>query len=212
VQEIAQRIQGGLQKYVVENGIWPAGVPHLSRDPGKFALIKSSDPPTAWRKLIKKLKDFRQGYRYPDSNGRPYGRSKWPEPDAIRRHTGVSAAKHKHPRSTLDKYPRAQFGLPIIFQFKDDDDPGDTTLQGVNHDRLASPLILRPIACSDGAVGLAAILEGPRTPPGGLILKGASDPPPKVDSQIDPADVPNIPPLASVNEADVLQAFLKFLK
>ena len=67
------------------------------------------------------------------------------------------------PVHPVQKFPRGKFGLPIIFEFKKDDvrngDPKKSTLQGSEHDRLASPLILRPIDCSDGAVGLALLLE-----------------------------------------------------
>jgi CRISPR-associated protein Cmr1 len=54
-------------------------------------------------------------------------------------------------------YPRAEFGLPIIFHFKDANDPPDTQLYPVfpgpgkiKADRMASPLILRAIRCANG--------------------------------------------------------------
>ncbi|MEA3350851.1 MAG: type III-B CRISPR module RAMP protein Cmr1, partial [Chloroflexota bacterium] len=70
--------------------------------------------------------------------------------------------------------------------------------------------ILRPIACSDdAAVGLAVILKGPRTPPGGLILKNAPGNP-SVKSDLNKAEANKIPPLNG--EPDVLEAFLQYLK
>jgi CRISPR-associated protein Cmr1 len=200
-------------------GDWPEGVPHLSRN-AKLKTIKSPGPMEAWISLFTALSGFRQS-RFQDRSGRPFGRSKWPEPDAIRRLTGQAARKHESPQSTLDKFPRGKFGLPIIFQFKDASltpgDPDPCTLQGAgDYDRLASPLILRPIACSDGAVGLAAILEWePISPsdesytsPGGLVLTG-----PKGDfrvkSDLTPAEAGDIPPLNG--QPDILLAFLDYL-
>lgn len=194
------------------------GVPHLSRSLTYKAVAGAhmKSVMDSWRYLVGKLQSFRQ------MRSGKFGRSHWPEPDAIRRMTRRSAAKHKTAVSNLDKFPRAKFGLPIIYQFKEYDvnlipgDPKPTTLQGANHDRLASPLILRPIACSDGAVGLAAILEWTPnpgdesyTPPGGLVLKDAPGNP-HVYSNLTPKEAASIPPLNG--QADILQAFLEFLK
>jgi len=160
--------------------------------------------------MIGRLKKFRQT-RNPGSQPNRPGRSQWPEPDAIRRLTGHRASLHASVLSNLDRFPRAAFGLPIIFHFKDKDrgDPPDTTLKGTESERLASPLILRPIACAGNqAVGLALILEAPRTPPGGLILKDApSDP--SVSASLTPAEARTITPLDG--ETDVLLAFLSTL-
>ena len=109
----------------------------------------------------------------------------------------------------MDKFPRAQFGLPIIFQFKDDDDPSNTTLQGAHHDRLASPLILRPIVCKQGAVGLAVALDAPTKPPGGWVLKDAPGNP-AVSARVSKGEALSIPPLDG--EPDVLKAFLDYLE
>lgn len=203
----------GLKKYVVQ-GKWPAGVPHLTQGL-RFECKTSKDPVSAWEILFTRLKNFRQmrlkGATSP-------GRSYWPEPDEIRRLTQSAHAYHK-PKHPVKKFPRAKFGLPIIFQFKDkkDGDPDQTSLEGLNQDRLASPLILRPIQCADGAVGLAAILEWeplqpgdePYTPPGGLKLKGAPNDP-RVKSNLTLEEAKQILPLNG--KTDVLQAFLDTLK
>ena len=174
VASVGREIQKGLATHVVA-GSWPSDVPHLLQ---ALKLVPDNGKPSAdeaWRYLFDSLKKFRQA-RFPDQQGRPYGRSKWPEPDAIRDVTNSSAAKHAQRRLSFNKYPRAVFGLPIIFQFKDAGigDPDQTSLEGAEHDRLASPLILRPLACAGGKyVGLAAILHAPTLPPNGLQLKGA---------------------------------------
>jgi CRISPR-associated protein Cmr1 len=210
-------IEAGLQQHVTA-GTWPSGVPHLSHN---VALMKITaahpDSRAAWKHLIRRLKDFRQSRPGPPNNP---GRSHWPEPDEVRRKTGQHLkAPHRnhapvHPAG--DVFPRAAFGLPIIFHFKDmnrnnpddpDADPRDTTLRGASHDRFASPLILRPLVCSGGqAVGLAVILRGPSIPP--LVLKDAPGNPP-VRANLTPTEASTIPPLDG--KVDVLQAFLATL-
>jgi CRISPR-associated protein Cmr1 len=64
----------------------------------------------AWKKLIDELRNFRQA--------RPSGRSIWPEAKAIREmmRRGGEQSEESSPHH---KFPRAAFGLPIIFHFKD---------------------------------------------------------------------------------------------
>jgi CRISPR-associated protein Cmr1 len=60
------------------------------------------------------------------------------------------------------KFPRAEFGLPIITKFHPDDkdDPGQTILKPSGRDRFGSPLILKPIRIGDNSfVGLALVLR-----------------------------------------------------
>lgn len=209
VTDVSVKITEYLANYAVK-GVWPLGVPHLVRSIKIAPNGGRSSADLAWRYLFDGLKKFRQS-RHPDSNQRPYGRSKWPEPDAIRNLTGDSAAKHRQRRLPFDKFPRAEFGLPIIFQFKDANigDPSQTSLEGANHDRLASPLILRPLACAgERYVGLAAILHAPTQPPGGLRLKGAPGDP-AVSAKLTPSEARQIEPLDG--NTDVLQAFLDWL-
>jgi len=216
---VVHEIQEGLAEHVVR-GHWPEGVPNL----GNAKYVLTSIKPTAeqaWRTLFNALKNFRQDRKPKMIKGkpRPFGRSKWPEPDEIRRRFGPDGHSPGHtPTHPVHKFPRGQFGLPIIFKFKDDTkgDPDQTSLEGAGHDRLASPLILRPLACSDGAVGLALILQWepvdadePYTPPGGLVLKGAPDAR-QVRSKLTPEEAQHIPVLKG--NPNVLQAFLAYLK
>ncbi|MFZ1238849.1 MAG: type III-B CRISPR module RAMP protein Cmr1 [Anaerolineae bacterium] len=190
---------------------WHNSIPHLSSTTSNYRIIGSGDPVAVWRQLIGKLRSFRQA--------RPgFHRSFWPEPDEIRRRTGTHKLGHA-PSHPVRKFPRAAFGLPIIFEFKRGDvppEPQKTTLQGAKHDRLASPLILRPIACANGqAVGLAAVLEAPIKPPGGWLLKDAPGSPthPPIEARLtSTSDANAIKPLKDVGgETNVLLAFLKSL-
>jgi CRISPR-associated protein Cmr1 len=88
----------------------------------------------------------------------------------------------------------------------------DTDLDGTlqldeQHDRFASPLILKPLACQEGAVGLAVILQG-TVVPDALYVKGPfADP--AIRRTLSGAEADAIPPLNG--NPDVLQAFLNSL-
>lgn len=170
---------------------------------------------TAWYYPIEQMRRFRQKRRT-NAQGRPFGRSYWPEPDEIRRRT-VGFNSKRTELSKVRKFPRAAFGLPIVFQFKDGVDqpegskidPPQTTLQGARHDRLASRLILRPLACADGRfVSMALVLHAPVLPPGGLKLDGASQSGSIDTHPLTPAEA-SFSPLHG--KTDVLQAFLDTL-
>lgn len=184
---IENALKTDVQTFVHE-GAAPENVPKLSRNRKWYRVVRAErekDSLATWTFLFGKLKDFRQN-RKDNDRRQPFGRSRWPEPDAIRRITGQSLKVRKHnvpvhDNPVIDKFPRAVFGLPIIFAFHKDQkhpsdrdrDPRDTKLSGVKYDRLASPLILRPVACQGGRFrGLAVVLDTPRIPEGGLQLTG----------------------------------------
>jgi CRISPR-associated protein Cmr1 len=186
----------------VEPGAPPTNIPHLSRG-AQLAVTSADDVMKVWKRLIDKLQSFRQA-------GRP-GRSLWPEAEAIR---AISSGKGSHDkeRPHLQKFPRAALGLPIIFHFKDDTDPKDTTLKeaGEKMERFASPLILRPFLCRDKrAVGLILLLEGSRVDLENLVLEDQDKTKHPVKGVITKSEAQGIAVLNG--EADVLQAFLKYL-
>lgn len=168
-----------------------------------------------WKYLIKRLREFRQKRNRGTQANRP-GRSLWPEPDAIRRITSHTSSRHKQSLCKLDIFPRAIFGLPIVFKFKDETqgDPKITTLEGADDGakRLASPLILRPLACANNqAVGLAMILDTRCVPPGGLVLKDAPGNP-RVTSDLTSLSADELESIAPLyGNDDVLAAFLDIL-
>ena len=129
---------------------------------GRMVLqAPSKDALEAWRLAVDTLKSFRQGTkagegRNPGSGKHP-GRSRWPEPDAIRRRTRRRAPGHEPEHKVREYYPRAAFGLPIVFHFKNRGDPEDCVLEpgmddphrdagtdAAKRDRMASPPFLRP--------------------------------------------------------------------
>ncbi len=167
-------------------------------------------PLTAWYYPIYKLQVFRQSRRYSQRHNNRYGRSYWPEPDEIRHRTVGFNGDHSVRLTFAPKFPRAVFGLPIVFKFKDENiDPPQTILQGIGYDRMSSRLILRPIACADGSyVATASVLSGPELPPKGLLLQGARDSE-NIDTSPLTENEAQFPPLNG--ETDVIGAFLKTL-
>ncbi len=130
---------------------------------------------TAWTKALDWLKEFRQGTtdhqqlgraREPGTDKAQPNRpsiSNWPEADKIRHIKGKSRA-HTPRHNSIAAWPRAGFGLPIIGQFQKTDrnndrnaydEPGPFELRwrvgNVEHDRLASPLIVKALPLADGS-------------------------------------------------------------
>lgn len=107
-----------------------------------------TDAMQALRAAINKLKDFRQGVGVGRNKGRQHnrpGRSRWPEPDALRRILNKHHSNHKPEHQAGKVFPRAIFGLPIVYHFDGDGEPDDTNLEPAGGERLASPLILRAV-------------------------------------------------------------------
>jgi CRISPR-associated protein Cmr1 len=114
----------------------------------------------AWKNVIDLLQMFRQSEgiaRNPGGRNRP-GRSRYPEPETIRRVTGRRSPSHTRLSHIPDNaFPRAEFGLPIVFHFQGEreGEPRDTVLypkvsDGEARERMASPLILKPLALANG--------------------------------------------------------------
>lgn len=115
-----------------------------------FTRNNDGSPQEAHNRALGALRRFRQGVGVGRNTGqgpRP-GRSFWPEPNAIRAMTGQSAPQHSDPwpyAAPLGVFPRAVFGMPIIFHFQGGGDPADTQLVPEGRTRMASPVLLRPI-------------------------------------------------------------------
>jgi CRISPR-associated protein Cmr1 len=171
-------IQEKLKKLVAV-GRYPLGMPRLTSTLQFVVTSPEQDSYTIWNKLIQQLRRFRQHRQ--NSDVRNPGRSLWPEPSEIRKFTNQGLPAHKTPPipdPPIHKFPRAIFGLPIIFHFikndpyNPDKEPRNTILRLDISERLASPLILKPLACLDGRyVGLAVILDGTGIEQNRLILK-----------------------------------------
>ena len=158
----------------------PDNISHLRLNPYFEITDLNRSAHGAWSELINAYRDFRQQRPDGDPKNRiPPGRSKWPEPEYIREITGQRLPKHQEiaDLQKIERFPRAAFGLPIIFQFKDQSrqrppnpwdrhsDPRSTLLRLEDSERLASPLILRPLKLGkDRYVGIALALDGAMLP------------------------------------------------
>ncbi|MDG4605940.1 MAG: type III-B CRISPR module RAMP protein Cmr1 [Candidatus Contendobacter sp.] len=179
---LGARTRRGLGAFQIP-GIGPAPTSEEAADKGCRLVLKGSYPRAdqAWKIAIEALQTFRQGEgfarRKRSAGATVPGRSYWPEPDSIREITGQHRVKADgssfapvHPARIA--FPRAYFGLPILFHFKNikrdnppnerkdlHSDPRDTTLvpAGEGIERMASPLILKPLALSDGQYAACAL-------------------------------------------------------
>ncbi len=196
-------IRENLERYSRREG-WPENVPHLTPDSVIYLH------PKRWQETVQCYERFRQ-WRTRDDRRNP-GRSRWPEPDAIRRLTGKWDPRHAPKQENLiDKFPRGQFGLPIIFHFKDKQDPPDSTLKGESLERHASPLAFRPLG-KDGPT-LVYVLEGNRRLPEPHLLEVGKKRYPRVEVELEPDEAQAIEPLARVGGlADPVLAFVEWLK
>ncbi|MED1578495.1 MULTISPECIES: type III-B CRISPR module RAMP protein Cmr1 [Bacillus] len=122
---------------------------------------------SSWQSVIQTYETFRRR----SNPNKKRGRSCWPEADTIRLLTGKAKSGHHipYPKEKPFKYqafPRAQFGLPIQFRFAPKDsgkDPDPVTLLPKGKDRLASPLILKPLAINqEESVGMVMVLHQPK--------------------------------------------------
>jgi CRISPR-associated protein Cmr1 len=159
----------------------------------------------SWQEGISKLQAFRQSppIGRQTGTGKKHGRSNWPEAEAVRnlvfaqrKTTGMfqGSRSANRPRGWHDPdaklvrlgqnpvyFPCAEFGLPIIWEIKDEslstrrDNLKPTLQYDKDHDRLASPLIIRPIQFKDGVV--CALFLRLRTPPldGACLKPGDAD-------------------------------------
>jgi CRISPR-associated protein Cmr1 len=160
---------------------WPALFSNLY-----LGIDGNSDAERAWNKVVNLLRDFRQGENVGRNQGREPnrpGRSRWPEPETIRRIT--NRRDHQHSRIDYipdNGFPRAEFGLPIIFHFQSRNDPQDCQLlpffeearngEGAGN-RMTSPLILRPLQFKNRQI--ASMILRLVTPPLDSVVFKASD-------------------------------------
>ncbi len=141
---------------------------HSSSAPQKWPTLpkqvligkSSTEALDAWKISVQVLQQFRQGINFARNQGekRP-GRSRFPEAETIRELVKKRSSQHQRLTNIpCNAFPRAEFGLPIIFHFQGEKqgEPPDTTLtpfyEGKGQERMASPIILKPLALQDGQV------------------------------------------------------------
>lgn len=120
---------------------------------------RPGNPIPVWNYVIGEFRHFRQGIGFGRNQGQQPdipGRSRYPEPETIRRVMNKRLKRHERQMHIPDDaFPRAEFGLPIVFHFQRGD-PDDTVLYpdndsaGKKRERMASPLIIKPLALQSG--------------------------------------------------------------
>ena len=123
----------------------------IQRNPTSSAL-------SALQSAVGKLSEFRQAPgvgRNPGQQRNRPGRSRWPEPDALRRIQNTHHEDHAPEHLAGNVFPRAVFGMPILFPFVGRGEPsGDNTVSPAQGERLASPLILRAVYDGEDQKGI----------------------------------------------------------
>lgn len=159
---VGARTRRGLGAITV-SGMSPVTVQEVQANGGDLVLRPAVQQAVdAWKASLARLSEFRQGKSLgrnpPGADPNRPGRSRWPEPDAIRRLTKYASSGHEPTHSAGNCFPRGAFGLPIVFHFKDEKagDPAQQLLVPAGndpqqkYDRLASALILRPYLDPNG--------------------------------------------------------------
>lgn len=214
LDEIHRRLAD--EAFVAQHEPPEAGVPSLYG--ARTALTKESakNDILAWYDAVYKLQDFRQARREGRAQNRP-GRSFWCEPDTIRRLKNQAAPAHREPVNDVRAFPRAVFGLPLIYQFKDakEGDPRPQSLSGGLVNRLASPIVLRPVRTTGNAHhGLALRLANTFLTPEGLVPGNLSLAGTRVEHRLSREQVDqlkrqaNLPRPLTYLEPDVLAGFM----
>ncbi|NIA13605.1 MAG: type III-B CRISPR module RAMP protein Cmr1 [Nitrospiraceae bacterium] len=191
------------------------------------SVLIGTEPQTpidAWKRTIDLLQRFRQGAGFARNPGRQTnrpGRSWYPEPETIRRVTEQRALQHSRLEHIPDDaFPRAELGLPIVFHFQGRSEPNDTVLypangpNGEQRERMASPLILKPLALADGRA-VSMVVRLVTTPLKGVDLRreGVSLPLPET-TVIRGARLATYrdSPLAGVASGSILDAFMGYAR
>ncbi len=175
-----------------------------------------STPAEAHEVALDALRRFRQAPelgRNPPSqeagNMKPAGRSRWPEPEAIRAVTGRASSRHAERHVKVDKFPRARFGMPILFHFQDQrSEPADSTLKPKDYERMASPLIVRPYHDGTAWRPLALVLSVPGADSVPVILQITKTESRSVAVDLAVDESRRVKPLGGATDA--LTAFLKY--
>jgi CRISPR-associated protein Cmr1 len=114
-------------------------------------------------------------------------------------------------------FPRAELGLPIVFHFKDEraGDPTESELYPYSPyetGRMASPLIIKPLAVGDAGKAVPLILQLTTPPLTGVRLKKSPGNPEFGEEAIRSSDLtnyPNSPLKRGSAEGSALKAFIE---
>jgi len=180
IDSIKQSYGDALVKYEIPTAatndtLWPT-------IPEKILIkLKSTGGPIGcWVDTIDLIREFRQGVLVGRNRIIPPkkspGRSWWPEAESLRNIAYGGNPRSKKPGQNasigrpggihaedpkmvgIKAFPRAEFGMPIILEIRGEGIK--PTIQPTDeNDRMASPLILRPLKCNDGSSCVPMIMR-----------------------------------------------------
>jgi len=190
------------------------------------ALLTSREvrsPLQAWEDAVNLLREFRQGSvgRNPGPKQNQPRRSRWPEADSLRAITGKGDRRHEKSITLPDpkkvpSFPRAEFGLPIVFHFKDAaDSPNNCELYPKGKSRMSSPIILKPLGLKEGNKAVAIVLQLKTSPLQAVEVKKIDGPPDLTSFNIrrpDLAHYTNSPMAKRSDRGSAVEAFTRFVK
>lgn len=225
VTEIGEWFRSATQRFRIPTSsapLWPCLGQHL------LYHEQARGPVDAWLQVMDTFKNFRQGVgigRNPGRSGKRQGQSRFPEAETIRetiRHRDMRGGTHP-PLGDVpkDAFPRAEFGLPIVFQFQKNEVPQTVLYPRVGKEpmeRMASPIILKALCLADGTAVPAMIpLDVPWFTEVDLTLGGRNTVrqtfPLTAVRRPDLGTYTNPPsPLASSPNGSALEAFLAFAR
>lgn len=120
---------------------------------------KVTDSFADWHDHLEKYKNYRQ------NRVKPMGKSRWPEPEAIRERY-VKNYTSSHPAG--DFFPRANFGLPMKMEFHKCENGLQsrtfTVDTGNKNERFPSPVIIKILKFADGRVCRCALVLNQKFP------------------------------------------------
>lgn len=145
----------------------------LNQMPPSFRVFQAKTPQLhsrAWEQAVELLKKFRQCV--PARRSDP--RRKFPESETLRRMMDWSSQTRRAYSEVEipNGFPRAELGLPIVFQFKNGTGPESmivlptgTDAAGKPLQRMSSPIILKPIPVSEkDSLATIMVVNEPRLP------------------------------------------------
>ncbi|MBM9520413.1 type III-B CRISPR module RAMP protein Cmr1 [Desulforhopalus vacuolatus] len=134
-------------------------VPLLAQGRFAFSPGYGSDPVKIWKEYLEKYKNFRQD----DAKEKKFGRTSWADADGIRL---LTKKYDKHlPHFEKPYFPRAAYGLPVLYKFKDNKGDPEGTFEvrpvgGKTRTRWPSPVILKIIRLSgDNYINVCLLLN-----------------------------------------------------
>lgn len=176
---------------------------------------KTSDAVSAWRSALELYKEFRQGKNHARDKGsdpskpNKLGRSRYPEPDSIRRISPNARWTHRVGH-LVQGFPRADLGLPIVFHFINEGTDHILESAYAFGTRFASPVITKAMSVDGGYVPVIILLDAPHVwDAGDLKFEKQKKNIPKAQVELTPQERQSIPPL---NGLPIREALLKYAK